>query len=80
MKPHRALRQIPATAGDKERQVAAKISPVIAANSGKFIVAFCRNLLRAFRLHFLLTISLGDGVILPHSISASSNASFFMIA
>jgi hypothetical protein len=33
-----------------------------------------------FRTAFLLTISLGDGVILPHLNYAPSNASFFMVA
>jgi hypothetical protein len=55
MKPRRALRQIPASGG--------KISPVIAANSGKFIAAFCRNLPRVFIPRFFPTKLLGDGVI-----------------
>jgi hypothetical protein len=38
------------------------ISPIIAANSGKFIAAFCRNLPRAVRPEFFLPVSEGDGV------------------
>jgi hypothetical protein len=38
------------------------ISAVIAANSGKFIAAFCRNLLRVFRPRFFLPDLEGDGV------------------
>jgi hypothetical protein len=38
------------------------ILPVIAAKSGKFIAAFCRNLPRAVRPHFCLPNSEGDGV------------------
>jgi hypothetical protein len=71
MKPHRALRQIPATVGDKERQVAAKISPVIAANSGKFIAVFCRNLPRVFMPRFFPTKLLGDGVYPNNRLSHS---------
>jgi hypothetical protein len=39
-----------------------KSSPVIAANNGKFIAAFCRNLPRAVRPEFFLPVSEGDGV------------------
>jgi len=39
-----------------------KMSSVIAANSGKFIAAFCRNLPRAVVPHFCLPNLEGDGV------------------
>jgi hypothetical protein len=39
-----------------------KMSSVIAANSGKFVAAFCRNLPRADGPDFCLPNSEGDGV------------------
>jgi hypothetical protein len=62
MKPRRALRQIPAIAGDKGRQVAAKFHLSLRQKSGKFIAAFCRNLPRVFSPRFFPTKLLGDGV------------------
>ena len=39
-----------------------KFSPAIAANSGKFIAAFCRILPLGFERRFFVTDLLGDGV------------------
>jgi hypothetical protein len=52
-----------------ERQIAASLLPLV--------IAFCR--LISGRV-FPPTISLGDGVCLPHFFYASSNPSFFLAA
>jgi len=72
MKPCQVKRQIAARSGKSLR--------ANAANSGKFVAAFYCFLPLGFWPRFFPTISLGDGVILPHSTYASSIASFFIAA
>jgi hypothetical protein len=70
------MRQMAATAGVIRRQRAAIFYAPLRQIHCRLLPLFAAT----FRTALFLTISLGDGVILPHLNYAPSNASFFMVA